>query len=336
MVIAIIGILIALLLPAVQAAREAARRMQCTNNLKQLGIAMHNYHDIYNAFPRGVSSCPSTAIGAWKQSGAHNWRVKLLPFLEQQSVYSQLNFNSNMQSKSITSSTVTNGVLRNLVVSALHCPSNPQEPTASFVGLDYGKSAGNANFLQMANYAGIAGAYPDPLGRTDVVVSMFGRCANTGMLLLNEQSSVASVIDGTSNTMMFGEQSGPTRYPSITNNIFYAWATARGAWNGGEVAESYGDTFNLTVAKLNEERAAGNNINVWTCGITTIVGNINAAPCTGVSTHFYYNSTLLSSSHAGGANVGMGDGSVRYLSDSIPLRQLQLLASGNDGETTSL
>ena len=136
--------------------------------------------------------------------------------------------------------------------------------------------------------------------------------------------------------MMIAEQSGSTAYPSRDSNKIYVWSTARGAWQGGETETAYVDTFNLTVSKIIEERAAGNNQSVWCSGIVTIVHPINIRPTDGNGVAFYHNSTPISSSHAGGANVGMGDGSVRFLSDSVPLRQLQILGSGNDGETSSL
>ncbi|MGH7140004.1 MAG: DUF1559 domain-containing protein, partial [Pirellulales bacterium] len=90
-VIAIIGILIALLLPAVQAAREAARRAQCTNNLKQIGIALHDYHDVYGKFPmNGAYSDQFTQSWAWTQRGAQTFR--LLPYMEQLQIYNCVNF----------------------------------------------------------------------------------------------------------------------------------------------------------------------------------------------------------------------------------------------------
>ncbi|MDB5338411.1 MAG: hypothetical protein JWN70_4030, partial [Planctomycetaceae bacterium] len=83
-VIAIIAVLIALLLPAVQQAREAARRSQCKNNLKQLGLALHNYHDTYGVFPYAQTPCCS---------GGHTWVEMLLPFMDQAPMYNQINFN---------------------------------------------------------------------------------------------------------------------------------------------------------------------------------------------------------------------------------------------------
>ena len=93
-VIAIIGVLVSLLLPAVQSAREAARRAQCTNNLKQIGLALHNYHSVHNSFPQGgsvnMSDRPSVQFYAW-----NNWssQALILPFLEQQPIYNAANFN---------------------------------------------------------------------------------------------------------------------------------------------------------------------------------------------------------------------------------------------------
>jgi len=96
-VIAIIGILVALLLPAIQAAREAARRTECTNKLKQLGLALHNYHDTHNTLPYSstAANCWWGPPSAW-YGRAHTWNEYILPFVEQQSLYEQIDFNLNM------------------------------------------------------------------------------------------------------------------------------------------------------------------------------------------------------------------------------------------------
>src|SRR5690606_26949044 len=105
-VIAIIGVLIALLLPAVQQAREAARRMQCTNNLKQLGLALHNYHDIHNAFPQAGEE-PHARIGMFG---------RLLPFIEQQPLFDQVRYSHGWAGNLPLAETRINGYL---------CPSGP-------------------------------------------------------------------------------------------------------------------------------------------------------------------------------------------------------------------
>ena len=127
-VIAIIGILIALLLPAVQAAREAARRMQCANNLKQLGLAMHNYHGALNTFPPGfmVLTHQGQIGGGWA------WGVFLMPYIEQSSLKDRLS-----PTKYTLSEVVSNPDLFSMLqenVSVFRCPSSPMEPLREFQG----------------------------------------------------------------------------------------------------------------------------------------------------------------------------------------------------------
>lgn len=126
-VIAIIGILVGLLLPAVQAAREAARRMSCSNNVKQIGLAMHNYHDTHRSFPYGSFNLRE----AWPANGS-NWRALLLPFIEQGNVYNQLSFTftSNFMSGGAAGANAYSGneVLINLLVPTYRCPSTAFEP----------------------------------------------------------------------------------------------------------------------------------------------------------------------------------------------------------------
>jgi prepilin-type processing-associated H-X9-DG protein len=115
------GILIALLLPAVQAAREAARRSQCVNNLKQIALAMHNYHDVYGSFPPAY-------LADEEGKPMHSWRVLLLPFLEQQALYQQYNFNEPWNSPA-------NQRIASTVLSVYRCPSDPAigAPETSYV-----------------------------------------------------------------------------------------------------------------------------------------------------------------------------------------------------------
>ncbi len=129
-VIAIIGILIALLLPAVQAAREAARRTQCSNNLKQIGLAAHNYHDTYRAFPYGVHCLGSNCLRM-----GFNWKAAILGFLEQNAVFEKLTFHS---ASYFAPSWNNNAVLNGLEVATYTCPSNKHDP---FLDRDRGASS---------------------------------------------------------------------------------------------------------------------------------------------------------------------------------------------------
>src|SRR6476620_7242903 len=114
-VIAIIGVLVALLLPAVQAAREAARRMQCSNHLKQIGLALQNYHDHYHSLP------PAYVADA-DGKPMHSWRVLILPYLEQKALYDKYNFNEPWNGPN-------NSKLHNEVVRVFCCPSRPGRQT---------------------------------------------------------------------------------------------------------------------------------------------------------------------------------------------------------------
>ena len=157
-VITIIAVLIALLLPAVQAAREASRRMQCGNHCKQIGLALHNYHNTFSTFPigsrsGGVASKSRVAYGT-------NWRTSILAFLEQQPLVDRLNFETgSFCGSSENPFNGGNEVLKRLSVPIYKCPSSTLTP--------FGEepSAKNPNGALMHDYVGVSGAYPDPAGR---------------------------------------------------------------------------------------------------------------------------------------------------------------------------
>jgi len=148
-VIAIIGVLVALLLPAVQAAREAARRTSCTNNQKQLGIALHNHHDTFGRFPPGSANDRTPfgthATGAGWGSG---WKVYLLPYIEQSSIYNQMVFDGT---NSGYTHAANMALVNRVTIPAYRCPSS--------VLPEFYTSSNNAGSIQMfTSYVGIAGA----------------------------------------------------------------------------------------------------------------------------------------------------------------------------------
>ena len=197
-VIAIIAILIALLLPAVQQAREAARRTSCRNNLKQIGIALHNYHDVFGTFPPGYIAEGVTAddgVGAETGSG-FAWSTLLLPYLEQPAVFQGLDFNEN--------STDPNNVLMGLTpLSVYICASDDVQPQ-----FDVNDSTGTLIArVASSNYAGV-------FGYGSVTMNP-GK--GTGILYRNSSVKIRDITDGTSNTLAVGE-----RTHDLTESTWYA------------------------------------------------------------------------------------------------------------------
>ncbi|MFO0870229.1 MAG: DUF1559 domain-containing protein [Pirellulales bacterium] len=209
-VIAIIGILVALLLPAVQAAREASRRSSCSNNLKQIGLAVHNYHDTFNAFPP-ANHTPGACCGTPSYT---NWAISILPFLENNPLHDQYNH-------TLFNEDPTNKLVREALVKTYACPSEPGTDRLEFpesgpgAGLQYrpgsyramnGRSDGNGWF--------------DNSDYTNLPAHFKGVLHTIGVNGL-ECERFGSILDGSSNTFLVGE------YGTKTNprrRTFWAYA----------------------------------------------------------------------------------------------------------------
>jgi prepilin-type N-terminal cleavage/methylation domain-containing protein/prepilin-type processing-associated H-X9-DG protein len=287
-VIAIIGILVALLLPAVQAAREAGRRMSCQNNSKQIGLALHNYHDTLKRFPQGQTAGVGTA----------NWRVRIMPYMEQQPLYSTLNLND----------VYSPAVLQNLVLPVYKCPSLAVTDTQPQAWVTWWAN----NNHQVPSYIGIMGAYPDPNGlATNIYASNYGGWwSSNGMLLANESVSMAACIDGTSNVIMVGEQSGKVGVNDLRNGYYTPW--------GG-----------VTIPNPISKQPAG--ADCWGLGLTCVAYAINAKVAAAGANTSYVGNSILNSQHPGGINVVMTDGSVQFVSDQMNFTTFQYLCVKADG-----
>lgn len=213
-VIAIIGVLVALLLPAVQAAREAARRSSCSNNLKQIGIALHNYHDSLQTFPSGWFDLPNTAFReSW------GWSALMLPYIEQAPLHDKLGVTRGTLEQRIATDKANVYPATRTVLKSFICPSDS--------GHNGGLTHNNRNFSGGAGYtaAGLTTAaesiaglsnYMGVAGHRDVVNAQpntgifFGNCTVTAANPCNEGQGkavrIAEVLDGTSNTLMVGER----------------------------------------------------------------------------------------------------------------------------------
>jgi prepilin-type N-terminal cleavage/methylation domain-containing protein len=321
-VIAIIGVLVGLLVPAVQAAREAARRSACSNKLKQMGLALHNYHDAKKAFPYGAGP-GNTTSGKKGPQFSTNWKTHILPYLELNTVYDAIDWSQDKQFGPNNSLNWTgNEHLKGLIVPIYRCVSNSfdplRDPDYERFDTESGKSAAG---VVRHDYAGIAGAYQDPAGRTDICrEGKYGCVCRNGLLPINEKKSMKQATDGLSKTVMVAEQSGQVAINSenkpVTANYYGGWAGVDGS------------------SPINQE-AVGHE--VYYTGGTTVAFALNHPD--GISTPddiscgtSYDTNTILNSFHPGVVQVTMGDGSVRALSDSISLQALLRLCAADDGQ----
>ncbi|MEN6451634.1 MAG: DUF1559 domain-containing protein [Thermoguttaceae bacterium] len=318
-VIAIIGILIALLLPAVQAAREAARRMQCTNNLKQLALALHNYHDSYNAFPRyNQRALASDAADSY----AYSAHVKILPFLEQQPLYEKI----RTTSKDFYNNTgsVENTIVETSPVSAYYCPSDLRHPS----------------YKAYCNYPVCAGSN---LG-WDVAVS--GR---NGVFRYREETPMAAITDGTSNTIMLGEQltgdGDDGAYRPMSDVVRGLSWSANQSTSQGPISPSAVETAGAACHASHDNHSSVSAARYVRGIMEYSVFNTLAPPnwkypsCmteTSTGNHGWSKGLYPARSrHPGGVNHALADASVRFISETIDLTTYHGLGSRDGREAVS-
>jgi prepilin-type N-terminal cleavage/methylation domain-containing protein len=306
-VIAIIGILIALLLPAVQAAREAARRSDCQNKMKQLGLALHNYHDIHQHFPPGAEE------QVYKRPNIDNsvisgttWIVHILPQMEQGNTQELYDFTQPYNA-------ANNLRVGNIELKNLKCPSGSQERS--------GNSNEDVDGIRnhTTHYYGVMG----PSSRTDPSVNTIGGQAFqykvgkpdengaystngilgqyrdvAGSVTTKHFVNFAEVLDGTTNTLMVAERS--MQLPAGQANDYRSWLRGQ---NGGS-----GATKNVTYP-INSTFYNGSN---------------------------NFNDLSFGSSHPGGCQFTLGDGSVRFINENVSLNIYKAMASVKGGEVAAL
>ena len=200
-VIAIIGILIALLLPAVQAAREAARRSSCTNNLKQIGLALHLYHDVNRSLPPGwIAQHPTSGQPYWLGRPGWGWGTRLLPFLE------QANLSDNLIDYRLPMTDASHAEARSTVVKTFICPSDFGDDTFVLKPGPMPAPSYSASFsdteLAKSNYVGVFGTL-QMLG----VCGSSGDCVGNGSVVFQRAFRFRDLRDGLSNTFAIGERS---------------------------------------------------------------------------------------------------------------------------------
>lgn len=304
-VIAIIGILVALLLPAVQQAREAARRMTCQNHLRQIGLALHNYHDTYKSFPPGgfrymgpspSSSNEHTAFGAT----SHSYLVTILPQVEFSSIADQFNTIQGWRGK-------PNRRVVTTIPPVYQCPSAPLthsdhtdetiiDSSDNVIGPMFaGHYVGNmgpigSGYQKFCKKNSDSGSAPNCDSVNEV--------SNQGVLGANSKVGFRDITDGTSNTIMVGE---------LSTNEYPTGAPAPRAWSRGCADHSCGMSKNVKF---------GINIQGF------VSGN--------------FNNMSFSSMHPGGTQVLLSDSSVKFVSENIDMDIYLATASRNGNEVLTL
>jgi len=343
-VIAIIAVLIALLLPAVQAAREAARRAQCTNNLKQLGLAVHNYVSQHNVLPL-QTMYPASADISWGWS--YGWPLALLPQIEQQSMFNAFNFSTGLFGNTPTPNfcSLGNTTVAYIQIAGLICPSDgtKQRPAAPY---------GTTNYVGNMGGPGVINAMTGTVVPNGSFISGWGDSQNFGPI------GIENVRDGTSNTALFSERlvginGGPQiRLDSTDAKRAVFNSPTGGAWKSGTTGAQLFVAGCKSLPGLTLSTTSNTSGYVWCASYPwhvvvndyTHFGPPNMPACQNPSTEYFgswltfvgpSHSAPPNSNHAGGVNMAFTDGSVRFVKDSVNLPTFWAIGTRNGGEVVS-
>jgi prepilin-type N-terminal cleavage/methylation domain-containing protein/prepilin-type processing-associated H-X9-DG protein len=316
-VIAIIAVLIGLLLPAVQKVREAANRMKCTNNLKQIGLALHNYHDSQGTFPPGyIDGNPSQANTPDKDVGpGWGWAAFLLPYMEQGNLFNQIDFKTGV-------GIGTNTTVSQQALSIHQCPSDGlQNPfpvydstfTTPITTVAHGNYVGCNGWEECYWNSGGVG---DPNGN-DGLTGGYGTSGN-GLFFRNSHARIADVTDGLSNTIIVGERSSNHSPSTWTGAVTGGRCPA---WMANQPPTPYAPPPGPPYDNADFDEA-----------FVLAHGNASHLPNADFP---IFDSDTFYSLHVGGANFLFGDGSVHFLGRSINATTYQYLCTIAGGEVAT-
>jgi prepilin-type N-terminal cleavage/methylation domain-containing protein/prepilin-type processing-associated H-X9-DG protein len=330
-VIAIIAILIGLLLPAVQKIREAANRMKCSNNLHQLGLAVHNHHDTFSQFPQGKGPAYPAPAAPYARWSVHS---QLLPFVEQDNVYRMIDFNNPPDTPGMggvvafmpayTSPGGVNTVPCRTKILGFICPSDGAPLPGDWPGQNNYLANQGTSFL-----CDVSESQPSTIAPNE---------QSNGPFYYLSKNTMASVTDGLSNTVLFSEKLRGTGAPNPRTDMFIIPAAS-----ANTAAATYATctgTNPQTATPLTSKQGASWVMGEMCCTTYNHLAGPNTITC--AATGFQGNMSNMamqvppSSRHAGGVNCLMGDGSVRFVRDSIDLPSWRAIGTMNGGETVTL
>jgi prepilin-type N-terminal cleavage/methylation domain-containing protein len=345
-VIAIIAVLIALLLPAVQAAREAARRIQCTNNMKQLGLAIHNYHNIHNVFPMGASSAVYDATLVYNAKQNMSAHAALLPYIEQNAVYNALNFNFGVEDSNTTLAYFVNSTGTNAQIKGFLCPSDPLAGQADHNGTtntnNYYACVGTSMYWsQMGTNA--------PYANLNVInINM----PSTGLFTFQQSYGLASCTDGSSNTIAFAEAVVGSQNQLVGQKLsglqniagIQQYEVMDGSINQGvnavaalQVCQAAWSSRSGTVDVQRGENWAHGSMamTLFNTIATPNAFNDSFTHCARIGSASRSDISNSDSYHPGGVIVTMGDGSCRFIKDTVNRMTWYALGTKAGGEVIS-
>ncbi len=331
-VIAIIGVLIGMLLPAVQKVREAANRISCTNNLKQIGLALHNYHDTFKKLPYGKSPVFTNPPGApvYARWSTHS---QILPYLEQDNLYNSINFNFPPETPDMSTPDMPDYMLPyqnpgrvnadacRTRVSVFICPSDSVDESVDWPGQT--NYAGNQGTAFLCDLCEAQPSTLDPSLRPN------------GVFYFMSKVRLADLIDGTSQTAMFSEKLRGGNQDNLRTNMYM---------------EMNSDTLDMTVMNcmgldpsmsmvVTRNQGAAWAVGEMDCSTYNHVFTPNTRTCAGMDFQGSMSNMSMqvppSSNHPKGVNVLMGDGSVHFIQDSIDLVTWRALGTRNGREIIS-
>jgi len=348
-VIAIVGLLVGLLLPAVQLVRESARRSQCAGNLRQLGQGVQSFTQAMGRLPPGAAGpfrpfLPSDWTGVDPSWGV-SWMVYVLPMIEQSAIFSKLNFIPGVGADAATIS-----ALGDAVIPAYACPTSPLPVFEGVLS-----PPPNDKRVMVSHYAGIAGAAPE-IWKADAALWQkcrvndigfpgccgSGRVSGGGALIPAGVISYGSFTDGTSTTLMISEQSDylltdsgqrvPWRASGYAGRAGFAFGGAGRspppAWSVKGIQNRAGSTTTIRYAINNKTNGGAG----WAAGSPQAGFDFPFGNCTAGVCAYTGANTPLNSAHVGGVSAAFADGSVHFIDESIDMTTLSRLAIRDDGQ----